>query len=130
MKIHHVGYLTKKMDKAIKAFTDLGYTIEKETKYDEIREINIAFLINGDYRVELIEPVSKESPMYPLLKNYKNTPYHFCYITDDIEASISKLNDMGYMVIHKPEIAPCIDDNRVSFLINPSMGIIELVEMV
>ena len=128
MQIHHVGYLTKKLVKAEKAFLDLGYKVERPVKYDDIRKINIEFLVNGDYRVELIEPADKESPMYPLLKNYKNTPYHFCYITDDIEAEINALGTKGYMVIHEPDKAPCIDDKKVAFLINSSMGIIELVE--
>ena len=84
MKIHHVGYLAKSIDKTEKKFFELGYEVEQPTKYDEIRDIKIEFLRNGDYRVELIEPASKNSPLYPLLKNYKNSPYHICYVTDDL----------------------------------------------
>jgi methylmalonyl-CoA/ethylmalonyl-CoA epimerase len=78
--------------------------------------------------VELIEPVDDSSPMYPLLKRYKNTPYHICYEVDDLEASIAELSTKGYTVMQEPLEAPCIENKRVSFLINSNLGIIELVE--
>ena len=129
MKIHHVGYLTKNMRKSQERFYVLGYTEEKTVEYDSIRDINISFLKNGEYLIELIEPASKASPMYELLKRYANTPYHFCYEVNDISQKIKELEDTGYHVLHAPEIAPCIDDNLVSFLYHPEIGIIELVQL-
>ncbi|MBE5822937.1 MAG: VOC family protein [Butyrivibrio sp.] len=128
MKIHHVGYLAKNLEKSVKRFIELGYEVERPCKYDPIRKINIEFLVNGDYRVELIQPMSEESPMYPLLKRFKNTPYHFCYEVADLDLATKELSEKGYTVIQEPEIAPCIDDRRVVFMNNISMGIIELVE--
>lgn len=129
MKIHHVGYLAKNIEKTEKKFFDLGYTVESPTAYDEIRKINIEFLVNGDYRVELIQPMSEDSPMFPLLKRYKNSPYHFCYEVENLEQSVKELSENGYTVIQEPEIAPCIEGRKVAFLNNISMGIIELVEI-
>ena len=128
MKIHHIGYLAKSIDKTEKKFFELGYEVEHATKYDEIRDIKIEFLKNGDYRVELIEPMGENSPMYPLLKRFKNTPYHFCYEVDDMDKAVKDLENKHYTVIHEPQIAPCIDGKKVAFLNNISMGIIELVE--
>jgi methylmalonyl-CoA/ethylmalonyl-CoA epimerase len=128
MKIHHVGYLAKNIEKTEKKFLELGYSVERPTAYDNIRDINIEFLVNGDYRVELIQPMSENSPMYPLLKHFKNAPYHFCYEVEDMEAAIKNLEEKRYTVIQEPNIAPCIDGKRVTFLNNISMGIIELVE--
>ncbi len=56
MRIHHVGYLTKKLPAARKRFIQLGFQVEKEISYDAYREIMVEFLINGVYRIELIEP--------------------------------------------------------------------------
>lgn len=129
MKVHHIGYLVKNISKTEKKFLELGYEVESPTKFDEIRNIDIEFLVNGDYRVELIEPKGEESPMYPLLKRYKNTPYHLCYEVENIDEAIAKLQDKHYTVIQEPNIAPCIEGKKVAFLNNISMGIIELVEM-
>lgn len=129
MKVHHIGYLVKNISKTEKKFLELGYEVESPTKLDEIRNIDIEFLVNGDYRVELIEPKGEESPMYPLLKRYKNTPYHLCYEVENIDEAIAELQDKHYTVIQEPNIAPCIEGKKVAFLNNISMGIIELVEM-
>ena len=128
-KIHHVGYLTKKLEKSREQFLNLGFSVEKPSKYDEIREINIEFLVRDGYRVELIEPTGKESRMYPLLKSYRNTPYHICYEVEDINKAIEELEEMNYQVIDPPQTAPCIDGAPVAFLMHRSMGIIELVEV-
>lgn len=129
MKIHHVGYLTKKLEKSREQFLALGFSVEKPSKYDEIREINIEFLTKDGYRVELIEPTGRDSRMYPLLKSYRNTPYHFCYEVGDINKAIEELEELNYQVIDPPQTAPCIDGAPVAFLMHRSMGIIELVEI-
>ncbi|MGP1457982.1 MAG: VOC family protein [Treponema sp.] len=95
MTIHHVGFLTKNIKKSEKEFLNLGFNIEQTVQYDSIRKINIEFIVNGDYRIELIEPVDKDSPMYPLLKRYKNTPYHFCYISKNLYSDIEYLTKLG-----------------------------------
>ena len=78
--------------------------------------------------MELIEPVSEDSPMYPLLKNYKNTPYHFCYEVENLDNAIKEMESQRYHVIQEPERAPCIEERRVAFMFHPNMGIVELVE--
>ena len=128
MKIHHVGYLAKNIEKTGKKFLELGYGVEREVMYDEYRQIDIEFLKNGDYRVELIQPKSEDSPMFPLLKRFKNSPYHFCYEVADLEQSVEELSQMGYTVIQEIAPAPAIDGRKGVFLNNISMGIIELVE--
>ena len=129
MEIHHIGYLTKNLAKSKEQFEMLGYMVEQDVQYDPIRKINICFMLNGTYRVELIEPADKESPMYPLLKNYKNTPYHFCYKATDMKGDIDALEKRGYRMISLKEPAPCIGGREVVFLLHPNMGIVELVDM-
>lgn len=128
MLVHHVGYLVKHLTRSEEAFLSLGYSVERKAMYDHVRDVNISFMTNGDYRVELIEPASKNSPLYPLLKNYKNSPYHICYVTDDLEASKKEYEGKGFMVIKDTEVAPALDGRNVVFMISADIGIIELVE--
>ena len=128
MKIHHIGYLVKKIEKAIESFEALGYSLTTVSTWDEGRKAYICFLENDGYCVELICP-SKESTLYPLLKQYNNAPYHICYICSDIEETISNLKKQKFMMFKEPAPAPVIGDNaRVAFLINARAGMIELVE--
>ena len=81
LKIHHIGYLVKKLDAAIKSFECLGYQITQDTVYDDIRKINICFLQKDGYCIELVSPVSEDSVVSGLIKMFKHSPYHICYET-------------------------------------------------
>lgn len=128
MIIHHVGGVTPKIENAIQKYKELGFEQETEIVVDCFREIKIAFIKNGDYRIELIEPLSEKSSFYNLLKKYKNTFYHICYETAELDLRLKELRSKGYMPITQAEIAPAIENRRVIFLMNPQMGMIELVE--
>lgn len=85
-------------------------------------------MINGEYRIELIQPKDSSSPFYELLKKYKNTPYHFCYLTKNINQKIEELRKNGYLLLKEPLEAPAIKNYLVAFMLHPNMGIIELLE--
>ncbi len=127
MKLHHVGYLTKNLQDTLLEFALLGFCVEQEAAFDPLRKLDIAFLRNGAYRVELVEPKGEASPLFPLLKKYKNTPYHLCYETDSLGEEIRRMEQGGYRVIQEPLDAPCIQGGTVAFLIHPDMGIVELL---
>lgn len=128
MNIHHVGYLVKKLDKARASFEALGYIAEGEVAYDEIRDIDILFMINGDYRIELVMPKSENSVVNDLLKKNGSGPYHICYHCEDIEASMEEMRSKGFVPAGDIQPAPAIDGRRVVFMFSRTMGIIELVE--
>lgn len=128
MKIHHIGYLVKKVDKGIQTFESLGYEKKSEILYDENRKIDICFLEKDGYLIELVSPKDRSSVVYNLLKQYKNSPYHICYETDDFEEDMMELEMNGYVKVDNPCPAPAIDGKRVVFLLNAAIGLIELVE--
>ncbi len=128
MRVHHIGYLVKKIDKAISSFEALGYSLTVPSTWDDGREAYICFLENNGYCVELICP-SKESSLYPLLKKYDNAPYHICYICDNLEQAIDELKAQRFMLFKDPAPAPVIGASaRVAFLMSARVGMIELVE--
>lgn len=127
LKIHHIGYLVKKIEKAKETFEALGYRVERDTVYDEIRKVDICFLIKDGYRVELVSPASADSVVSGLLKKYKNTPYHICYEADDPETAYRELTENGFAAIDTPTPAPALDNREVVFLTSPVIGMVELV---
>ena len=131
MTLHHVGFLTKNLEQSRTDFLKLGFEVEKPVAFDNIRKINIEFLVNGGYRVELVEPAGKDSPLYPLLKRFKNMPYHFCYESKDFDYDLDYLSSVwgGYHIIDEVRPAPCLDGRKVCFLMGSGSGIIELVDM-
>lgn len=127
MNVHHIGYLVKSVSKAQSAFETLGYTVSKECIMDETRQAYIAFMTLDASCVELISPVNESSPLFPLLKKYKNMPYHLCFSTKDLEQELLHLTQCGWTVITPSAVAPAIDNKQVVFLMNRHIGIMELV---
>ena len=127
LKIHHIGYLVKKIDRAKQTFEALGYRVEQDTVYDDIRKVDICFLLKDGYRVELVSPVSPDSVVAGLIKKYKNAPYHICYETDDYETALAELTTGGFLAIDTLTPAPALDGRRVVFLTSAGAGMIELI---
>lgn len=127
LQVHHIGYLVKKIEKAKQTFLTLGYLVEQDTVYDGIRKVNICFLVRDGYRVELVSPASEDSVVAGLIRKYKNSPYHICYETADLDAALAELTADGFIAIDTPTPAPALGGRDVVFLTNPSMGMIELL---
>lgn len=128
LKVHHIGYLVKKIDKAMDEFGRLGYTAVSEVVYDDYRKIHICFMEKDGYRIELISPADNGSVVSGLLKKYKNSPYHICYETPDFEADLASLSGESFTAIDTPMPAPALQGRRVVFLVNPFLGMIELLD--
>ncbi|QHI72076.1 VOC family protein [Aminipila terrae] len=129
MKIHHVGYLVKDINKALKEFGKIGFILIQEICYDSFRDIEICFVENSGYILELVSPKSEESIAWNLLKKYGNAPYHICYIVENLEETVSNLKDQGYVLVAEPKEAIALRSKKVAFLIGRNMGLIELVEI-
>ncbi|MCR5256298.1 MAG: VOC family protein [Acetatifactor sp.] len=129
MEIHHIGYLVKKIDKAVKVFLDMGYEKQSEKTYDEYRDADIIFMKKDGYVVELVSPVSKDSIVSGLIKKYGNSPYHICYKVTDMEEAIKDFREKGFVLFEEPHEAVAIDSNPVAFLMHPYMGMAEIVEI-
>ncbi len=128
LRIHHIGYLVKRIDKACAMFLDLGYSIEQEVIYDEYRNVDICFLIKNGYRIELISPRKGKSAVGELLKRIGNSPYHICYEVKHIGETVIELSKMKFVEWEQPTEAPALNGRKVTFLFNSQIGMIELLE--
>lgn len=129
MKIDHIGYAVKRIDRAIASFEKLGFCFGPVIE-DHNRNVKLVFGNNGGYRIELVSPLDKgkESPVDQYLNNVPGTPYHICYITNDIKAEVGNLTKQGFKVVIKPESAIAFGSKQVVFLMNIGFGLMEIVE--
>lgn len=128
MKIHHIGYLVKNIDKAKAGFEDMGYEAVSDITHDEIRGVDIMFMENDGYCIELVSPYTKDSITAGLMKTHRNSPYHICYEVDDIEKMAEEFRNKGFITMDEPTAAPAFSGKRVCFLLSSKIGMIELVE--
>lgn len=127
MRIDHIGYAVKNIDKAKKSMEALGYIFEN-TVEDTDRNIYISFGEMDGYRVELVAPISTGSPVDMHLFKIGPTPYHICYKSADIESDIERLQANRFKVSIPLAPAIAFGNKRVVFMYSLSVGLIEIVE--
>ena len=127
LKVHHIGYAVKRMDRAIPVMQKLGYTVGPVI-HDEMRKIDISFCEFDGYRVELVAPAGMDSPVQGILKSVGNTPYHICYTSDNYEEDLRNLTTVGCKIIVEPMEAVAFQGKKVCFLYSLGIGTIELAE--
>ena len=128
MKIHHVGYLIKNMENTIEEMISWGGILIRESIYDHARQVDIAFVKNGEMLIELVCPRAESRDVGDSLKRLGNTPYHICYECDDIDAAIIRLQAEGCLLVKEPQSAVAIGGRRVAFLYSDNQGLFEILE--
>lgn len=99
-----------------------------ETIEDTDRGVSISFGELDGYKVELVAPMGKGSPVDMHLSKVGVAPHHICYRSDDLEADMESLKANSFKVFVPPAPAVAFQNKRVVFLYSLSAGLIEIVE--
>ena len=127
-KFHHIGMAVKSIDATAAIYEDGGYRMS-EIVFDPIQNVNICWLTRkGSPIIELLAPVDENSPVNKTLEKVGVSPYHCCYVVDNIEEAISQLRKQKYVMVSKVAEAVAFRGSKVCFLFNKNVGLIELVE--
>lgn len=127
-KFHHIGVAVKDIDKTAAMYEDGGYEMS-DIIFDPVQNVNICWLTKDSMpTVELLAPVDESSPVCKILEKNGVTPYHTCYVVEDINDAVSELRKQKYVLVSKPVEAVAIHNCKVAFLHNRHVGLIELVE--
>ena len=100
-KISHIGIAVKNLDAALPLYTDvLGLPLEgMETVESE--GVRVAFLRIGETRIELLEPLSPDSPISSFLEKRGEGIHHIALEVDGIGQKLNWLSEKGVRLIHE-----------------------------
>jgi len=127
-RFHHIGIAVRSIEQTSAIYVSGGYCISSVIA-DPQQNVNICWLSKeGMPLIELLEPIDETSPVCKTLEKIGVTPYHICYVVDNIEETLYELKKMKYVVVAKPAEAIAINNCRVCFLFNKNVGLIEIVE--
>ncbi len=129
MKINHIGYAIKRIDRAINAFEKLGFSFGSIVD-DTDRNVKIVFGEKDGYKIELVCPLDRncKSPVDQYLVSTLGTPYHICYESEEFDCDIENLKKQGFKVVIEPKSAVAFAGKRVVFMANIGFGLMEIVE--
>ncbi len=129
MKIHHIAVLVADMDAALPFWQDvLGLELD-DRKVVASESADIAFLRIGDSLIELVQPLSADSPLAHQLERPGTKIHHLCLEVADLDARLAKLRAAGVVLINEGA-SEHEDGTRYAFIHPRSAGgvLLELYE--
>ncbi|MFL2974784.1 MAG: methylmalonyl-CoA epimerase [Candidatus Thalassarchaeaceae archaeon] len=127
--VNHIGIATPSLDESGELWSKLGFS-QSVDNISEDQGVKIRYLQGiGNTRIELLEPLSKETPVGRFIERRGPGVQQIAIDVEDIESMISDLIDIGVrMVSEEPVIGS--DGHRIAFVHPSSAGgvLIELVE--
>lgn len=125
---HHVGIVTEKPDVAYHFYKAIGYT-QQWAGDDPIQKAHILLLTKANHpMIEIIKPLSEDSPVSELLRTKGAGPYHTCYEVIDIDDTSKLLRKMKMLPVNKKTPAVAFNGRHIRFFYSPAIGLLELVE--
>lgn len=126
-RISHVGIAVRALDDLLPFYRDvLGMA---EANLDDADGARIAGLVAGDALVELLEPVSADSPVGRFLERRGPAVHHICFAVDDLDRTLERCRAAGIRLVDEtPRIGA--EGKRIAFLHPSSTGgvLVELSE--
>lgn len=131
--VHHVGLVTRDLQRAETHFRSLGYTPQGDVALDDRQGVEILFLTRsgsaaGEPLLEIIRPTSPDSAVYGFTTRNEYPIHHLCFTTQDIAAAVALARELRYYVVQEPVPAPAIGGSLIAFCYSRATGLIELVE--
>jgi methylmalonyl-CoA/ethylmalonyl-CoA epimerase len=125
MKLDHIGIAVKSLA-AAKIYQALGLKID-HVENVETQGVKTAFIEVGDANLELLEPLSADSPVAKFIDKRGEGIHHICFEVTDLESHLARLKQQGYRLINESPV-PGAHGCRVAFL-HPAAGNGVLIEL-
>ena len=100
-RIAHVGIAVHSIAEARGLYEALGLHVEaiEEVPHEGVR---VALIPCGESHIELLEPLSDDSPIAKFLEKRGPGLHHLCLASGDVRADDARLREGGYQVL-RPE---------------------------
>ena len=100
-RIEHVGIAVRSIAEARGLYEALGLHVEaiEDVPHEGVR---VALIPCGASHLELLEPLSEDSPIAKFLEKRGPGIHHLCLASDDVRSDDARLREGGYQVL-RPE---------------------------
>lgn len=99
MKIDHLGIAVRSIDESLAFYRDaLGLKL-KGTETVEDQGVTVALVPVGESRIELLEPVSEDSPVGRFIARRGEGLHHICYEVENLSSRLEDLRARGVKIL-------------------------------
>jgi len=90
-KIHHIGIAVHDLEQSLKFYRDtLGLHVHAQDTVQD-QGVSAALLTIGKSEIELLQPLSSDSPVGKFLERKGEGLHHICFQTPDVDAELEGL---------------------------------------
>ena len=126
-KIDHIGIAVKKLSVSIPLFEKLLNSPCYKTEVVENEQVNTAFFIKGESKIELVEAYAPGSVINTFIEKKGEGLHHIAFEVDDIEAEVKRLVNSGFSLVN--EIPKEGADNKLVCFLHPKSTNGVLIEL-
>jgi methylmalonyl-CoA/ethylmalonyl-CoA epimerase len=126
-KIEHIGIAVKNLEASNKLFTSLLGTAPYKMEAVESEGVHTSFFKVGPNKIELLEGLSKESPISKFIEKKGEGIHHIAFEVENIEEEILRLKKEGFIMIH--DSAKKGADNKLIAFLHPKSSNGVLIEL-
>jgi methylmalonyl-CoA/ethylmalonyl-CoA epimerase len=131
MRFHHVAYAVRNIQQYLHEFVDPLLSPDNVSApiADPIQNVKVCFVaLPGRVLLELVEPLSEQSPVNAIIERARGGLYHVCYEVDHLDAALERFRSKKCLPLGPAVPAAAFDGRRIVFLLTPQRDLIELVE--
>jgi methylmalonyl-CoA/ethylmalonyl-CoA epimerase len=131
-KLLHVGVAVPSLGPTTELLSTLfGYKVVSGPFDDPIQKVSVNFLAKSDEdvaEIELIAPITEDSPIRSMLAKDGGGAYHLCFETSDIDGALIHAKNNSCIVVSGPVPAVAFQGRRIAWIYTRSRQLFELVE--
>ncbi len=131
-QMHHIGLAVPELEPAAEFLTSFfGYRVVSGPFDDPIQRVRVLFLAisdGGGAELELVAPLTEDSPIASMLKRSGGGTYHTCFETRDLEGALRDAAEKGCVVVSAPAPAVAFGGRKIAWIYTPSRQLFELLE--
>jgi methylmalonyl-CoA/ethylmalonyl-CoA epimerase len=115
LKVEHIGIAVKDMANAIPLFEKLLNSQCYKTELVESEQVNTAFFLAGENKVELLESTTAGGVISKFIEKKGEGIHHIAFEVADIKAEMERLKNEGFILLNN-EPKQGADNKLVCFL--------------
>ena len=104
-KIDHIAIAVQNLESALETFRNVLGCAPGAIRIEEVpsEKVRVAFISIGETKIELLEPMSDESPIAKFLAKNGDGMHHIALETDDIEKETERLASVNINPLGLPK---------------------------
>ena len=127
LKVEHIGIAVKELSVAIPLFEALLQTPCYKTESVASEQVNTAFFLKGETKIELLESTSPEGVIARYIEKKGEGLHHIAFDVADIEAEMKRLKEAGFVLLSETPRQGA--DNKLVCFLHPKSTNGVLVEL-